>query len=166
MTMRSPYLRRNRAFVRHGGIDCSYCASWGWLVLGCGCGWGVHSCGSSRQRAAGADARGGSVSGCVRRIRPRAHNDLIAVGDLVRHPSAADSFHPFPAAVNETALVKMLAWSRARPPDQMRRRGHVETRARRKRRRRGQQRMAESRHRHTLRMYSAVSSLIPAKGPV
>ena len=30
--------------------------------------------------------------------------------------------------------------------------------------RRPQQRTAESRHRHTLRMYSAVSSLIPAKG--
>jgi hypothetical protein len=26
MTMRLPYLRRNRACVRHGGIDCSCCA--------------------------------------------------------------------------------------------------------------------------------------------
>ena len=51
MTMRLPYLRRNRAFVGHGSIDCSCCASWGWLVLGCGCGWGVHRCGSSRPLA-------------------------------------------------------------------------------------------------------------------
>jgi hypothetical protein len=57
MTMRLPYLRRNRAFVRHGGIDCSCCASWGWLVLGCGCDRGVHSCGSSRPRVAGVGAR-------------------------------------------------------------------------------------------------------------
>jgi hypothetical protein len=57
MTMRLPYLRRNRACVRHGGIDCSCCANWGWLVLGCGCGWGVHSCGSSRPRVAGVGAR-------------------------------------------------------------------------------------------------------------
>jgi hypothetical protein len=57
MTMRLPYLRRNRACVRHGGIDCSCCANWGWLVLGCGCGWGVHSGGSSRPRVAGVGAR-------------------------------------------------------------------------------------------------------------
>ena len=45
MTMRLPYLRRNRAWLRHGGIDCRCCACWGWLVLGCGGGWGVPSCG-------------------------------------------------------------------------------------------------------------------------
>src|SRR6478672_12699965 len=45
MTMTLPYLRRNRAWLRHGGIDCSCCASRSWLVFGCGGGWGVHSCG-------------------------------------------------------------------------------------------------------------------------
>ncbi len=45
MTMRLLYLRRNRAWLRHGGIDCRCCACWGWLVLGCGGGWSVHSCG-------------------------------------------------------------------------------------------------------------------------
>src|SRR6476659_9687839 len=39
------------------GIDCRCCACWGWLVLGRSGGWGVHSCGWSRQRVAGVAAR-------------------------------------------------------------------------------------------------------------
>src|SRR6476660_8016892 len=57
MTMRLPYRGRNRAWLRHGGIECRCCACWGWLVLGCSGGWGVHSCGWVRPRVPGVAAR-------------------------------------------------------------------------------------------------------------
>jgi hypothetical protein len=59
----------------------------------------------------------------------------------------------------------MVTWPQARTPDQICWHGHVKQDVGEANTAR-QQRTTESRHRHTLRMYSAVSSLIPAKGPV